>query len=323
MAVGVSRAPPPPPAFFLGGVCLFLHLPPLGWCMQWWAFGAGLPGCCWCLRFARPCPGPMRRGGYVLPAGLGSGSAGLAVAPGGSVRLCARGCGGFNLQAAVFVGGPRPLLQVARQPLAGVWRAGAAPSGGVWWLVLVRPSVSVPWFGVVVCFGAPCCVVLCFALLRRAGPCCVAVRPAGPRRVALRRAVACCALGCLVVARCTVARRGGLCRATQCCAVVGWWRSVRPVSWCGLRVRIWLPGGRGLRLGASWLGGSVLWRSGLAARAGGSVSCRRGCPPWRSVLWSRVLLGSCPLVLGAAATLSSPSGAFEVALAVARVVAWR
>ena len=25
----------------------------------------GLPGCCWCLRFARPCPGPMGRVGYV------------------------------------------------------------------------------------------------------------------------------------------------------------------------------------------------------------------------------------------------------------------
>ena len=37
VAVGLSRAPPP--LSFLGGVCLLLPLPSLGWCTHWSAFG--------------------------------------------------------------------------------------------------------------------------------------------------------------------------------------------------------------------------------------------------------------------------------------------
>ena len=84
-----------------------------------------------------------------------------------------------------------------------------------------------------------------------------------------------------------------------------------------------LAGGWGVRLGVGWLAGSVLRGSGCAARAGGSGRCPRGCPPWGPVLWSRVLWGSLPLALGAAAVSSSSSGACVVALAVAGVVAWR
>ena len=126
------------------------------------------------------------------------------------------------------------------------------------------------------CRVVPCCVLLVLAVLRCALLGRVVWRCVVPWcdalcRVASRRAVACCALGHLVVVRCTVVHRGAVCRAAPCCAVVGWWRAVRPVSWCGVRVGVWLAGGRGVRLGAGWLGGSVLWGSGRAARAGASV----------------------------------------------------
>ena len=153
-----------------------------------------------------------------------------------SVSFCLRGAG-FNFLAAVLVRAPPPLLRGARWPIAGVWRDGAAPSGDVWWLVLVRPSVSVPCFGVVVCCGAPCCVVPCFAVLCRAGPCCVAVPCAGPRRVALWRAVTwgvlswCVAPWCAAV-RCAVLPRvmpwwvgggqSGPCRGAECASECGW-----------------------------------------------------------------------------------------------------
>ena len=93
--------------------------------------------------------------------------------------------------------------------------------------------------------------------------------------------------------------------------------------WCGVRVGVWLAGGRGLLPGVRWLAESLLWVSGCAARAGGPGRCLRRCPPWGSVPWSRVLWGSLLLALSAVAALSSSSGACEVALAVAGVVAWR
>ena len=63
VAVGLSRAPPP--VFFSGGV---LPVPPSafpGLVQALVGIQCGLPGCCWCLRFARPCPGPMGRVGCV------------------------------------------------------------------------------------------------------------------------------------------------------------------------------------------------------------------------------------------------------------------
>ena len=119
------------------------------------------------------------------------------------------------------------------------------------WCAVVRRTAS--------CRVTPCCVVfvravlrcalLGRAVLRRAAPWCAA-----PWCVASLRAVACCALGCLEVVRCTVVRFGAVCRAASCCAVVGRWRLVLPVSWCGVRVGVWLAGGWGVR---SRVGGSL------------------------------------------------------------------
>ena len=203
------------------------------------------------------------------------------------------------------------------------------------WLDLVRLSVSVLclvlWCVVVrrasSCRVLTCCVVFVCAVLRCAllgrtvlrtvAPWCAALCP-----VALRRAVACCALGCLVVWRWTVVRCGAVCSAASCCAVVGRWRLGWPVLWCRVRVTAWLVGGWGVRSGG-WLAESVLWGSGCAARAGGSGRFPWGCPSRGPVPWSRVLSGSRSLALGAVAVPSSSSGACEVALVVAGVVAWR
>ena len=275
---------PPPLFLFGGGVYLFLPLPSLGWCTHWSAFSAVFRvavGACFLPGLA-----PALWVGWVmymlgsvsLPARLGSCSAGWAVAPGGFLRPCVWGAGVFRVPSPPRCGySPYGGSLCGRPATVVAWRA-VAPcrcvagwSGsfrGVRWLVLVRPSVSVPCFGVVVCCGAPCCFVPCSAL-RCGGPCLVAVCPAGSRRVtpcravvccsvprcvASRRVVACCALGCLVVVRCTVARCGSVCRAASCCAVVGRWRSVWLVSWCRVQVGVWLGGGWGV-----WLGGVARW----------------------------------------------------------------
>ena len=272
--------PPPPPLlfFFWGGVCLFLPLPSLGWRTHWSAFHVdfrfAVGGCV----LLGPAPAPWvgwvmyTLGSAPLPAGLRSGSAGWAAwrlaalcGPGLAVSFRLRGAG-FIFLAAACVGGPPLLLPGVRWPLAGVWRAGATPSG-VRWLDLVRPSVCVPclvsWCAVV-CRAASCrvltccvvlvrvalrCAVLGRAVLRRAAPWCAALC-----RVASHRAVTCCALGCLVVLRCTEVRCGAVWRAASCCAVVGRWRFAWTVSWCGVPVGVWLVGGWGVRSG---VGGSL------------------------------------------------------------------
>ena len=269
---------PPPLLFFLGGVCLFLPLPSLGWHRHWLAFSVvfrvAVGGCVLPGRAPVPWVGWVMYtlGSAPLPARLGCGSAGWAVAPGGfvwpwiSVSFRLR-CAGFNFLAAACVGRPPPLLLCVCWPLAGVWRAGAAPSGacgGLFWLDPRLASLAlVLWCAVVrraaLCRVSPCCVasvravlrcaLLGRAVLRSAAPWCAALC-----RVASRRAVACCALWCLVVVRCTVARCGAVCRAASCCSVVDRWRSVWPVSWCGVRVRVWVPGGWGVQLG---VGGSL------------------------------------------------------------------
>ena len=88
----------------------------------------------------------------------------------------------------------------------------------------------------------------------------------------------------------------------------------------GRSVTGWWPG-RAVRCGC--LAGFVLWGPGRAARAGGSGGRPWGCPPWGPVPWSRVLWGSWSLVLVAVAVPLSSSGACEVALVAAGVVAWR
>ena len=193
---------------------------------------------------------------------------------------------GVNFLVGVCVSGPPPLLPGVRWPFAGVWRAGAAPSSvcnGLFWLDPRLASLAlVLWCAVVrraaPCRVSPCCLVvvravlrcapLGRAVLRRVVPWCGA-----PCRVASCRVMACCALGYVVLVRCTVARCGAVCSAASFCAVVGRWRSVWPVSLCGVRVGVWLADGWGVRLRVGWLVGSVLWGSGCAARAGGSVRC--------------------------------------------------
>ena len=149
----LSPPPPSPPGFFfLGGVCLFLPLPSLGWRTHWPAFSvvlrAAVGGCLLLGRVPAPWVGwtMYTLGSALLPAGLGPGSAAWPAAPGGCVWLWVRGlalsvsfllCGaGFNL-----LGGPPPLLPGARWPR--VWPA--VPLCGV--LVRRLQGCAVACFG--------------------------------------------------------------------------------------------------------------------------------------------------------------------------------
>ena len=104
--------------FFLGGACLFLPLPSLGWRTHWPVFSvvfrAAVFSCVLCGHVPAPWVGwaLYTVGSAPLLAGLGPGSAGWAAAPGGclwfwvrgllvSLPLCGAGC---NL-----LGGPSPL----------------------------------------------------------------------------------------------------------------------------------------------------------------------------------------------------------------------
>ena len=176
---------------------------------------------------------------------------------------------------------------------AGVWRAGAAPSrvwGGLFWLVFqVKVSRAV------LCCSVPRCVASCCGVLRF--------------RVRCRGVLHCGALRCGVPC-CPVLCRGGSVEVSLACIMV---RSA------GRSVAGWWLGGA-VRCG--WLAGSVLWGPGHAARAGGSGRRQWGCPHWGPVPWSRVLWGSRSLALVSVAVPSSTSGACEVALVAAGVVAW-
>ena len=152
VAVGRSLAPPPSPASFFGGVCLFLPLPSLGWRTHWPAFSVvfrvAVGGCVPFGRVPAPWVGWVMYtfGSAPLPAGLGPGSAGWAGAPGGFVWLWVRGPGlsvsvlllgaGFNL-----LGGLPAWLPGARWPR--VWLA--VPVCGV--LVRHLPGCAVACFG--------------------------------------------------------------------------------------------------------------------------------------------------------------------------------
>ena len=224
-------------------------------------------------------------GAAPLPAGLGSGSARWAAAPGGFLWLWVRGLGlsvsfrlrgaGFNFLAAVCVGGPPPLLPGARWPLAGVWRAGAVPSevcGGFFWLVLRLAFLALVLWCAAVRRGAPCRAVVCRYV---------------PRRVVSRRNVLCFGLHCLGALHCGALRCGGPCRLVLCCggsvevslacvvvrsagrSVAGWWL------------------GDAVRCGC--FGGSVLWGPGRAARVGRSGRC-----PWGCHIWGACALVPCP-----------------------------
>ena len=148
-----SRPPPLPPCFvFLGGVCLFLPLPSLGWRTHWPAFSVvfrvAVGGCVLLGRVPAPWVGwaMYTLGSALLAAWLGPGSAGSAAAPGGFVWLWVRGLGlsvSFLLRGAGFnlLGGPPPLLPGAGWPR--VWPA--VPVCGV----LVRRLLGCA----VACFG--------------------------------------------------------------------------------------------------------------------------------------------------------------------------
>ena len=154
VAVWCFRAPPPRPpyVFFLGGGCLFLPLPSLGWRTHWPAFSvvfrAAVGGYVLFGRVPAPWVGWVMYtlGSAPSPAGLGPGSAGWAAAPGGCVWLWVRGLGlfvSFPLCAAGFnlLGAPPPLLPGARWPR--VWPA--VPVYGV--LVRRLPGCAVACFG--------------------------------------------------------------------------------------------------------------------------------------------------------------------------------
>ena len=95
------------------------------------------------------------------------------------------------------------------------------------------------------------------------------------------------------------------------------------MSWCGVRVRVLLAGGSGVRLGVGGSLGPCCGGLGVPLGLVSRVGVRRVRPPWRPVPWSRVLWGSRPLALGAVAVPLSSSGACEVALVVSGVIAWR
>ena len=193
-------------------------------------------------------------------------------------------CGaGFNL-----LGGPQPLLLGAQWPR--MWPA--VPVCGV--LVRRLPGCAVAFFGQSFRLGSVvlCSVVLCRVVSRRA------------------------------VSRCTVARCGAVCRGLALCRSGSVEVSLAcvVVRSAGRSVAGWWLGGS-VRCGC--LAGSVLWGPGRAARGGGSGRRPWGCPPWGPVPWSRVLWGSRSLALVAVAVPLSSSGASEMVLVVARVVAWR
>ena len=99
------------------------------------------------------------------------------------------------------------------------------------------------------------------------------------------------------------------------------------MSWCGVRAGVWLAGGWGVRLGGGTPLGPCCRGLGVplgpVSRVGRLRDGPWGCPPWGPVPWSRVLWGFRSLVLVAVAVPSSSSGACEVALVAAGVVAWR
>ena len=198
----------------------------------------------------------------------------------------------LNFRTAACVDGPPPLLPGVRWPLVGVLRGGAARSGTCGGWISLDPRLAslafVLWCAVVrraaSCHVLPCCVVLVRAVLRcallgravlrRATLWCPALC-----RVASRRAVACCALGCFIVLRCTGVRCGAVCRVASCCAVVGRWRLVWPVLWCGVRAGVWLVGGWGVRSGVGGSLGPCCGGLSVLLRLVGPVDVRWGALP--------------------------------------------
>ena len=119
---------PPPFSFFLGGgACLFLPLPSLGWRTHWPVFSvvfrAAVFSCVLCGHVPAPWVGwaLYTVGSAPLLTGLGPGSAGWAVAPGGCLWFWVRGLGLFVSlplcgAGCNLLGGPSPLSPGALWP---------------------------------------------------------------------------------------------------------------------------------------------------------------------------------------------------------------
>ena len=196
----------------------------------------------------------------ACPVGLGAsaGSAGWAVAPASFVRSWIRGggggcpvsprsCGAGLVVASLtfwwrFVqagrccrggsGGYTDRRVVAPSPCVAGWCgvvprlwARFLPFWNVRRLALVRPTVSVPRFGAVVCFGAPCCVALFFLVLHRPVLCCAV----------MRSALSCRALPCRAIVRLAEAWRAALCCAAPRCVLVCCVVSLGALSRCAAR----------------------------------------------------------------------------------------
>ena len=93
------------------------------------------------------------------------------------------------------------------------------------------------------------------------------------------------------------------------------------MSWCGVQVGVWLAGGWGVRLGVGASLGPFCGGLGVPLGLVGLVGVRRAALSGGPVPGSLVLWASRPLALGAVAVPSSSSGACEVALVVAGVIA--
>ena len=201
------------------------------------------------------------------------------------------------------------MMPGTRPTLGSVWRAGAVPSGvcgGLFWLVLCLASLALVLWCAVVRRVAPCRAMMCRYVPRRVASCCGVLCFGVPCRGALH----CGALRC-VVPCCLLLCSGGSVEVSLACVVV---RSA------GRSVAGWWLGGA-VRCG--WFAGSVLWGPGRAARADGLGRCPGGCPLLGAYALVPCPLGSRLLALGVVAVPLSSSGACEVALVVAGVVAWR
>ena len=178
-----------------------------------------------------------------------------------SLPLCGAG---INFLVPVHVGGPPPFVPGARWPLAGVWRAGAAPSGvcgGLFWLDPGLVSLAlVLWCAVVRraawCHVSPCCVVVVRAVLRPAGSCRVAPCCAVVCRSVRRRVVSCCGVLCLRLPCRGALHCGSLRCGVRCCLVLCRGGSVE-VSPARVVAR-----SAGRSVAGWWLGGAV--RCGVA-----------------------------------------------------------
>ena len=301
VAVGCSLAPPPSPpcCFFFGGgvACSSLCLP--------WARARTGPHSAWS-------SGLLSAVAFCLPVFRLHGSVGLCTRwarrpflpgqvralPAGLLRqaaACGSGVGGWGCPCSAplrcrFEPSGWSATFVAGRALAlcvacgaGVWCAGAALFRVCGGLFRLVLQVRVSR------------AVLCRSVLWRVASCCGALL-CGALWCGVPWFLLVCDGSVEVSLACVSVRSAGR-------SVAGWWL------------------GGAVRCGC--LAGSVLSGPWRAARAGGSGRRPSGCPPWGPVPWSLFLWGSQFLALVAVAVPSSSSGACEVALVVAGVVAWR